>query len=55
MNRKEEKAVIQEFFKQLFTHEIEIKLDKKEPTIEEEMTTEEQREFKRKVTRFYQS
>lgn len=55
MNRMEEKAVIQEFFKQLFTPEIEIELDKKEPTMEEEMTTEEQRELKRKVSRFYQS
>lgn len=53
MNRMEEKAVIQEFFKQLFSPKTE--LEKKEHTIEEEMTTEEQREFKRKVTRFYQS
>ncbi len=52
MNRKEEKVVIQEFFKQLFTPEID--LEKKEPTIVEEKTLEEQMEFKRKINRFYQ-
>lgn len=51
MNRKEEKAVIQEFFKQLFTPKIEI--DKKEPAIEDEKKIEEQLDFKRKAKDFY--
>lgn len=53
MNRKEEKAIIQEFFKHLFTSKIEH--DKKEVTIEEDKITEEQMDFKRKVNHFYQS